>query len=542
MGRPSLVVGDFRGNFFIDRHSRILRRRPLPMPEITYKEVGAYLHALSEKQGDEGFAPVCLVFGEEFICQSVFEKILDAMLPPTRRALNCELLDEAQVSVFDLVERLNTYSMLPGLKVVVVRDSRIFNSRSDAANLMAKARAAYDAREMEKAGRALAACVGLLGLCWEDLQGDNRSRLLKIDDAQGTEEAWLEALIADCRERGTVIPPSSDSAEVLQKALEKGFPRGNHLILTSDTVDRRRSLFKVLQERGLVVDCTVPAGERKADKTVQESVLRETLQAILRNHQKTLDPDAYRFLCALTGFDLRTFSQNLEKLVLFVGERRQITLQDVECVAQRSRKDPIYELTNALAERNLEDALFYLGSLLADNFHPLQLLAALVNQVRKLLLAKAFTVSEGGRVWQVGMGYGQFASSVVPELQASDQALAAQITAWNDGLSDGGQAAAVRGAKKGKTAKAATDLVLVKNPRSPYAVFQLLQRAANFSVAELVRAIEILNAADLQLKTAAHNPRLLIEAALLEICGFPGDSAAAKGSAAADGRGRRPAC
>ncbi|MFO7494568.1 MAG: hypothetical protein R6X05_02910 [Desulfobacterales bacterium] len=509
------------------------------MTEITYKEVEAHLQALSGKKGKAGFAPVYLIFGEEFICQSVFEKILDAMLPPARRELNFELLDDAQASVFELVEKLNTYSMMPGLKVVAVRDARIFSSRSDAANLLAKARAAYNAREMDKAARALAAYVGLLGLCWEDLQGDNRSRLLKIDDAQGTDEAWLEALVADCRERGIAIPPSSDSAEVLQKAVEKGFPGGNHLILTSDSVDRRRSLFKVLQARGLVVDCAVPTGERKADKTVQESVLRETLQTILHNHQKTLDPEAYRFLCAMTGFDLRAFSQNLEKLVLFVGERRQITLQDVERVAQRSRKDPIYELTNALAERNLEEAWFYLGSLLADNFHPLQLLAALVNQVRKLLLAKAFTASEGGRVWQAGMSYGQFTSNVMPVLQASDQALAAQITAWNGSLTDAGQPAPARGAQKEKTAKAATDLVLAKNPRSPYPVFQLLLRTANFSVAELVRAIEILNAVDLQLKTAGRNPKLLIEAALLEICGSPGASAAPKAFAPDDGRGRR---
>jgi DNA polymerase-3 subunit delta len=511
----------------------------LPMPEITYKEIDAHLKSLSEKKGEVAFAPVYLIFGEEFICQSVFEKLLDAMLPPARRELNFELLDDAQASVFDLVERLTTYSMMPGPKVVAVRDSRVFHSRSDAANLLTKARAAYDAREMEKAARALAAYVGLLGLCWEDLRGENRNRLLKIDDTQGTDHAWLEGLVADCRERGIAIPPVADSAEVLQKAVEKGFPGGNHLILTSDTVDRRRTLFKVLLERGLVVDCAVPGGERKADKAVQESVLRDTLEPILRTHRKTLDPDAYRFLCALTGFDLRAFSQNLDKLVLFVGERRQITLQDVERVAQRSRKDPIYQLTNALAERNLEDAWFYLGSLLADNFHPLQILTALVNQVRKLLLAKAFAAGEGRRVWQPGMGYGQFTSSVMPVLQASDQALAAQITAWNDSLTDPGQTAAARGAKNEKTAKAATDLVLAKNPRSPYPAFQLLLRAASFSEAELLGAIETLNTVDLQLKTAAQNPRLLIEAALLEICGSPGASPAVKAFAPDDGRGRR---
>jgi DNA polymerase-3 subunit delta len=509
------------------------------MAEITHREVDAHLQTRSGKKTGEGLAPVYLIFGEEFICQSVFEKILDAIVPPERRELNCELLDEAQTSVFELVERLTTYSMMPGPKVVALRDSRIFSARGDAAKILAKARAAYEAREMEKAGRALAACAGLLALSWEDLRADNRNQLLKLDDAPGADHAWLEALVADCRERGTAIPTGADGAEVLQRAVEKGFPQGNHLILTCDGVDRRRSLFKVLQERGVVVDCSVPGGERKADKTVQESLLRETLQRILDSHQKTLEPDAYRFLCALTGFDLRAFSQNLEKLVLFVGEQPQITLQDVQRVVRRSRKDPIYQLTSAVAERNLEDALFYLGSLLDDNFHPLQLMAALVNQVRKLLRAKAFATSEAGRVWQAGMAYGQFANSVVPVLLAADQALAAEITAWNESLADADQKPAAQGTGKMKAATAATDLVLVKNPRSPFPVFQLLLRTANFSLTELLRAVEILNALDLQLKTTAQNPRLLIEAALLGICRPSGAAAASRRPGAVDGRGPR---
>jgi DNA polymerase-3 subunit delta len=88
-----------------------------------------------------------------------------------------------------------------------------------------------------------------------------------------------------------------------------------------------------------------------------------------------------------------------------------------------------------------------------------------------------------------------------------------------------------------KAAAAATDLSLVKNPRSPFPVFQLLLRTANFSLTELLRAVEILNALDLQLKTTAQNPRLLIEAALLEICRPSGASTASGSPEGTDGRG-----
>ena len=74
----------------------------------------------------------------------------------------------------------------------------------------------------------------------------------------------------------------------------------------------------------------------------------------------------------MTGFDLRTFSGNLEKLVDYVGARQEITAADVEAVLNRTRQDPIYELTGALADRNPEQALFFLDSLLADGMFSLQ--------------------------------------------------------------------------------------------------------------------------------------------------------------------------
>ena len=42
-----------------------------------------------------------------------------------------------------------------------------------------------------------------------------------------------------------------------------------------------------------------------------------------------------------------------------------ISVADVESVLKRTKKDPIYDLTNAIADRQIEKALFLLNSLLA---------------------------------------------------------------------------------------------------------------------------------------------------------------------------------
>ena len=65
-----------------------------------------------------------------------------------------------------------------------------------------------------------------------------------------------------------------------------------------------------------------------------------------------MSPPAFTRLYEMTGFDLRTFSNNLEKLVLFAGERQEITEDDVAAVLERSKQDPIYVLTGAVSDRN----------------------------------------------------------------------------------------------------------------------------------------------------------------------------------------------
>ena len=73
-------------------------------------------------------------------------------------------------------------------------------------------------------------------------------------------------------------------------------------------------------------------------------------------------------LIQMTGFDLRTFCNNLEKLISWVGDRVEITIKDVGSVLQRTKRDPIYELTNAISDRNVQRTLFYLTSILSADF------------------------------------------------------------------------------------------------------------------------------------------------------------------------------
>ena len=288
-------------------------------------------------------------------------------------------------------------------------------------------------------------------------------------------------------------------------------------------MDKRKSLFKSIDKNGIIIDCFVPKGDRKADKIVQEDVLNERMKSILAQNDKTMDQNAYTVMYKMTGFDLRTFSDNIDKLISYVGKRKNITAEDVEYVLKRTKKDPIYEFTNAVTDKNIQRALFFLDSLLTGGEidHPLQLLAAIVNQVRKLLIIKDFTESPSGRIWFAGCRYNHFLSNVMPEIVEHDKAILNHMDNWENMLSeemDSDVQNQGKGRKKKKKSKVDTDLIIAKNPKNPYPVFMMLQKSDKFTKNELIYALECLSKADLRLKKTAQNPKLVLEDTIIKIC------------------------
>ena len=254
--------------------------------------------------------------------------------------------------------------------------------------------------------------------------------------------------------------------------------------------------------------------------------MQATMDEALAQANKSIDTNARRRLVGWTGFDLRTLAGSLEKLINFVGDRETITDADVTAVLKRTRKDPIFEFTNAVADRNLEGALFYMHSLLGDGLHPLQLLAAVANQVRRLLLAKDFIVRDRGRAWSRRLAFPRFKTAVFKAIQADDATHVSLLDDWDAVLNP-----AAEGKKRKKAP--ASDLVLARNPRSPFPVYQTLKKADNFSMQELTWAVRSLSAADVRMKSTPQDPRLLLESALVGLCrrtdNRSGDSRAAGG-------------
>ncbi|HME31168.1 MAG TPA: DNA polymerase III subunit delta [Terriglobales bacterium] len=78
-----------------------------------------------------------------------------------------------------------------------------------------------------------------------------------------------------------------------------------------------------------------------------------------------LDNDAARELVDSLGGDMMMVANELEKLVLFVGDKKRITLGDVETLVLAAKQRSFYELTDAISARDGARALAVLDAILS---------------------------------------------------------------------------------------------------------------------------------------------------------------------------------
>lgn len=483
------------------------------MPEILYKDISKTIDRLNQK----GFPQVFLLYGEESLYKTVLETLIASVLPENQRRLNYDALDGTEdMTVYDAIERLNTFSLVSEPKVVALCDARLFHSKDNEEALVQKIKDAYDVKDMKKASKLLASLLSIVKLSFDNATDITKRSDIKVDWDKFGDMKWFDEIISYAKDSNIPIKQIRDSAGDLKIAIEKGFPDHHYLIITTDIVDPKKDLYKTILEKGIVVNCSVPKGDRKADKDIQLAVLTDRIQSILSSYHKKISSQAFQAMVDLIGFDLRNFVHSIEKLIHYIGNRPEITIKDVEAVLTRTKQDPLYELTNAVTDKNVADSLLYIGSLLSSGYYPLQLLTAIANQIRRLLIIKDFIQSPFGNVWQPKMSYDQFQAAIMPALAEFEKSILSILENWEQAVRTEEPIQKKKGQKK--KSEIDTDILLIKNSKNPYPIYLSFMKAERFSKKELLGAMSAISQADMLMKSSGKTPRLVLEEVVFRIC------------------------
>src|SRR5581483_10594240 len=117
-----------------------------------------------------------------------------------------------------------------------------------------------------------------------------------------------------------------------------------------------------------------------------------------------LEMDAARELADALGADMMLMASELEKLILFTGERRRITLGDVETMVLGAKQRSLYELTDAISAKDRPRALALLQGLLnaSDGGEESAIghLYMLARTFRQMLVILEKNVRDSRAIWQ----------------------------------------------------------------------------------------------------------------------------------------------
>lgn len=186
--------------------------------------------------------------------------------------------------------------------------------------------------------------------------------------------------------KGKRSKKSGKSALLTRPAFEKAL--GEHvaempdstvlILLIDETLEDANPLVKAAQKHGKVLASHVPKG-----KALENWILKRAKSIDVK-----MMPDAAALLANYSGNQLRLLANEIDKLATYVGKDGTISTKEVQLLSPQVQEARIFDLTDALAQRNRKQALNILHDLLADGEAPLRLISTITSQVRSLLLVK----------------------------------------------------------------------------------------------------------------------------------------------------------
>jgi len=246
-------------------------------------------------------------------------------------------------------------------------------------------------------------------------------------------------------------------------------------------VDKRKAFFKALDKLGATEIFSAWSADDKDWAERADAAARTAVRA----RQKEISEDALAELINRVGPNARQLDTEVEKLCLFVGDRKKIEMADVAAICSRNKTARAFALGDALGDRNLPALLRRLDEELWEtkfdkDRSEIGLLYGLIGKVRAMLLLKEM-LREG---WvKEARDYNQFKAQL--ERVPADK---------------------LPGDRR-------------FNPLSlnPYVLYKALPQVKKYSSAELVQAMDVLLRCNQRLVSSNLDEALVLQQALVQI-------------------------
>ena len=151
-------------------------------------------------------------------------------------------------------------------------------------------------------------------------------------------------------------------------------------------LDERKKITKTLKKTSKLA---------KVEQMSEQEIKNWTKNKLHENF-KDIKQDALDLFIELTGINFNIVSQELEKIILFLGERTTINKKDVEEIINRSLEQNVFLLTEYIQKGEKYKAIQLIKDLIVMKEEPIKLLALITSNYRlyyqcKILSRKGYS-------------------------------------------------------------------------------------------------------------------------------------------------------
>lgn len=173
--------------------------------------------------------------------------------------------------------------------------------------------------------------------------------------------------------------------ENILDVIEAGLGPDVKFVLSTNVIDKRRTAYKRLSKLAAFDIYDKP----DTSKAGWEGAVMAYANDKARAMGLSFETGALDLLVQMAGDDTRQLENEIEKIDLYLGERRRCGLNTVRGLVSMSRAGVVWEIGNAIGSRDLRRALELLGILMYQGQNAIGiLLGAIVPRVRSLLIVK----------------------------------------------------------------------------------------------------------------------------------------------------------
>lgn len=204
----------------------------------------------------------------------------------------------------------------------------------------------------------------------------------QITDAAETLPMMCDKRIVTVRDWAPLMSGKSRNEEQevawMQRWLQNPAPGCALVFYMRQSADGKKKLTATLRKVAVAVDFEL----------LSDAELSKWCAKVLKPQGKKIGPRALGTLTFMAGRELTRLSGELDKLCAYLGDRTEITEDDVQAIVSASLEYNVFELMNHLLAGDMLKAQQTVNNLMQGGQNPMGILAMLSRQVRQLTLMK----------------------------------------------------------------------------------------------------------------------------------------------------------